>query len=56
MTRTPVRYPDRRVKPSPVVTSKLPVIKCALCKRPLPVRPGQTASTRLTAHWQEVHS
>ena len=47
---------DKRRKSGPVVVTKVPVVKCALCKRPFPVRPGTTPSKVLTAHWQEAHS
>ena len=46
--------PQRRVPVAPVVVEQLPVVRCAVCWRVLPHRPGE-ASLALKVHYQEAH-
>jgi hypothetical protein len=38
----------------PVTVTQLPVVRCQICKRTLPYRPGQTSAV-LTSHYAEMH-
>ena len=44
------------VKPSrhPVTVTRLPVVRCAVCRRTVAHRPGE-ASVVLTKHYQKAH-
>jgi len=43
-----------RTRRFPVTVSRLPVIRCQLCRRTLAARPGE-ASTVLTEHYRREH-
>lgn len=43
-----------RRRAQPVTVTKLPVVRCAVCERPLPHRVGQ-ASDVLTDHYERAH-
>jgi hypothetical protein len=43
-----------RTRRFPVTVTRLPVIRCQLCRRTLATRPGQ-ASTVLTEHYRREH-
>lgn len=46
-----------KTKPQPVTTSRLPVVRCTICQRPMVHQPRKGAASKiLTEHYNSEHT